>query len=262
MKPKHQVEYMKLTDLRELPGNPRQIRKEQFEKLKQSIQDNPDYFEARPLILSDRTGELVILAGNQRFKAAKALGMTEVPAVILDGLTEEREKEIIIRDNVNNGEWDMDALANAWDVDELKEWGLDDIKWDYLDDFEEIVENASKQTVKEYSGDTDYDMARFYREKINPEIVSKIEKEHDRGQVRDEIYDVLKTRATQCSIFNFDELIKFYRSKDATEAEKELLKRLYLVFITPKEAFEGGALEIDRVTGEIYDRSLTIKAVE
>ena len=125
MKPKHIVEYRKLSELKELPGNPRTIKKEQFEKLKKSIQDNQDYFEARPLILSDRTGELVILAGNQRYKAAKAIGLQQVPTVLLSGLTEEREKEIIIRDNVENGEWDFDELANAWNAADLLDWGVE-----------------------------------------------------------------------------------------------------------------------------------------
>ena len=120
----HKVEYRPIKDLRELPGNPRTISKSQFEKLKKSIADNADYFEARPLILSNRTGELVILAGNQRYKASKALGLTEVPTVLLENLTEEREREIIIRDNVENGEWDFDELANAWDPVELEEWGV------------------------------------------------------------------------------------------------------------------------------------------
>ena len=125
MKPNAQVEYRPIKDLKELPGNPRTIKKDQFEKLKQSIKDNADYFEARPIILSDRTGELVILAGNQRYKAAKALGLKEVPTILLPNLTEEREKEIIIRDNVENGDWDWDALANEWDADVLDSWGVD-----------------------------------------------------------------------------------------------------------------------------------------
>lgn len=140
MKPKAQVEYRKLTELKELPGNPRTIKKDQFEKLKQSIKDNADYFEARPIILSDRTGELVILAGNQRYKAAKAIGLLEVPTILLEGLTEEREKEIIIRDNVENGDWDWDALFNEWDTDKLQEWGVNNIKQSIQDE-KDITEN-------------------------------------------------------------------------------------------------------------------------
>lgn len=121
----HQVEYRAIKDLHELEGNPRIIKKDQFERLKKSIKDNPDYFEARPLILSDRTGELVILAGNQRYKAAKSLKLDEVPTVLLTGLSEEREREIIIRDNVELGDWDFETLANEWENDDLQDWGVD-----------------------------------------------------------------------------------------------------------------------------------------
>lgn len=140
MKPKAQVEYRPIAELKELPGNPRTIKKDQFEKLKQSIKDNADYFEARPIILSDRTGELVILAGNQRYKAAKAIGLKEVPTILLPNLSEEREKEIIIRDNVENGDWDWDALFNEWDTDKLQEWGVTNIKQSIQDE-KDITEN-------------------------------------------------------------------------------------------------------------------------
>ena len=46
MKPKAQVQYRPIADLKELPGNPRTIKKDQFEKLKQSIKDNADYNSA------------------------------------------------------------------------------------------------------------------------------------------------------------------------------------------------------------------------
>lgn len=142
MKPQAQIEYKPLSELKELPGNPRTIKKDQFEKLKKSIQDNPDYFEARPIILSDRTGENIILAGNQRYKAAKALKMKQVPTITLHGLTEEREREIVIRDNVNNGEWNVDMLANDWNPDDLIAWGVEipDIKAEI-----EIIEDEAPE---------------------------------------------------------------------------------------------------------------------
>lgn len=139
---KEQIQYRKLSDLRKLEGNPRTITGQDFERLCKSLKDNQDYFEARPLILSDRTGELVIIAGNQRYEAAKSIGMVEVPTFLIHGLDEEREREIIIRDNVNNGDWDTDALANDWDTTDLKEWGVD-VNWeaaadDLLEEDEEL----------------------------------------------------------------------------------------------------------------------------
>lgn len=108
---KNKVVYLPIEEVFEYTNNPRTIKKSDFERLVKSLKDNPDYFEARPLIVSNRTGKNIIIAGNQRAKAAMKLGLKEVPAVVLEGLTDERENEIMIRDNVNNGEWDFDLLA-------------------------------------------------------------------------------------------------------------------------------------------------------
>ena len=136
---KNVVKYMNTSDIKELVGNPRTITKEDFDRLKTSIKDNPEYFEARPLIVSDRTGEMVVIAGNQRLRAAKALGIEQVPAVVLHNLTEEKEKEIVIRDNVSNGRWDMDLLANNYDIGDLADWG---VAVNLKDDFEAASRTA------------------------------------------------------------------------------------------------------------------------
>lgn len=120
---KNKVKYMKLSELELLEHNPRSITKENMERLVNSIKNNKDYFEARPIICSNRTGKNVIIAGNQRLRAAKTLGMEEVPVVILENISKEKEQEIIIRDNVELGDWDYEILANEWDASELEEWG-------------------------------------------------------------------------------------------------------------------------------------------
>lgn len=130
----NKAEYLPLSELVKLENNPRTIKKADFEKLKESIKSNPDYFEARPIICSDRTGHNVILGGNQRYEAAKALGLVEVPVIVLHNLDEDREREIVIRDNVSNGDWDFDILANEWDEKKLQEWGVDNIKTSLKDE--------------------------------------------------------------------------------------------------------------------------------
>lgn len=140
-----EVIYRKLSEMKKLDGNPRKITQEQLDTLKQSIEKNKDYFEARPLILSNRTGELVIIAGNQRYEACKQLGIEECPTVLLEGLTEEREKEIIIRDNVSNGEWDEELLQD-WNVEDLADWGVDVSEMKF---FEEPVNEAKEDDFSE-----------------------------------------------------------------------------------------------------------------
>lgn len=133
---KNKVVYLPIDSIYTYERNPRTIKKADMDRLKKSIKDNPDYFEARPIIVSNRTGKNIIIAGNQRARAALELKMTEVPVVIMEGISEKRENEIMIRDNVNNGEWDFDMLANDFDIDDLQEWGVDEIK-----PFKEIVED-------------------------------------------------------------------------------------------------------------------------
>ena len=118
-------QFRKLEELTKLDNNPRFIETGDFKRLCKSLEDNPDYFYARPIILSDRTGELVIIAGNQRYEAARHIGYQEVPTYLLQDLSEEREKEICIRDNVNNGQWNYETLANEWDADLLVDWGIE-----------------------------------------------------------------------------------------------------------------------------------------
>lgn len=125
--PKFKVVYRPLSSLKQLENNPRYIKKEDFERLCASVQNNPELFEAQPIILSNRTGENVIIAGNQRYKAAIEVGLKEVPTILLEGLTEAKEREIVIRTNITNGRWDWDILSSEiWgSTQELADWGVD-----------------------------------------------------------------------------------------------------------------------------------------
>lgn len=142
------MKYRKLTELKKLPNNPRLIKDDQFKILCQSIESNKDYFEARPILLSNRTGELIIIGGNQRYAAAKHLKLKEVPTYLIEDLTEERERELIIRDNVSNGNWDMDLLANNFEIPDLENWGLD-LDWGIVEEEAEIVEDEAPEVKEE-----------------------------------------------------------------------------------------------------------------
>jgi hypothetical protein len=67
----------------------------------------------------------MVLGGNMRLKACIEAGLTDVPVIHANNLSEEKKKEFIVKDNVGYGEWDWDDLANNWDAQELTDWGLD-----------------------------------------------------------------------------------------------------------------------------------------
>ena len=104
------------------PNNPRIIKDDKFKKLVASIQEFPKMLEIRPIVVND---DMIVLGGNMRLKACIHAGLKEVSIIKVSDLTEQEQKQFIIKDNVSGGEWDWSMLANEWDAEELDAWGLD-----------------------------------------------------------------------------------------------------------------------------------------
>jgi DNA modification methylase len=111
-----------LSKIKANPNNPRVIKDDKFKKLVKSIQEFPKMMELRPIVVND---DMVVLGGNMRLKACKELGLKEVPVIKASDLTEDQQRQFIIKDNIGFGEWDWEMLANEWDAQELEDWGLD-----------------------------------------------------------------------------------------------------------------------------------------
>lgn len=113
-------------------------------------------FGFRVPIIIDK--ENVIVAGHTRYKASMELGLSEVPCIVADDLTEEQIKAFRIADN-KTGE------KASWDLDKLK-LELEDINFDMTDfgfgDFELSMliddmepEPYDEEKIKEYSQNSD-----------------------------------------------------------------------------------------------------------
>jgi len=116
------IEWVKTKDIIPNTGNPRIIKDDKFKKLVQSIKDFPEMLGIRPIVVNN---EMMILGGNMRLKAIQEIGLKEVPIIKAENLTEQQQREFLIKDNVGFGEWDWDALANDWEYKELVDWALD-----------------------------------------------------------------------------------------------------------------------------------------
>ncbi len=116
------IQIVKTKDIIANENNPRVIKDDKFRKLVQSIKDFPQMLNLRPIVVND---EMVVLGGNMRLRAVQEVGLKEVAIIKASDLTEEQQKEFIIKDNVGFGEWDWDVLANEWEPELLSEWGLD-----------------------------------------------------------------------------------------------------------------------------------------
>jgi hypothetical protein len=95
------------------------------------LRENPEMTEIREIVAYDNNGELVVIMGNMRLRALKELGEIETTVKILPTeTTVDKLKAYTIKDNVSFGEHDWDELANAWDAEQLNDWGVDVPNWE------------------------------------------------------------------------------------------------------------------------------------
>jgi hypothetical protein len=161
------------------PNNPRTIRDAKFELLCANISRYPKFLSIRPLVVESRKNP-IILAGNMRYRAIRELGYTEIPDTWVryaDELTPEERQAFMILDNVPFGEWDYEALANEWSVDQLQEWGLD-------------LPSITIETPKEETEDTD----------TVPSFKLEVTFKNEDDQIR--IYNYLSGKGYHCKIVN------------------------------------------------------------
>lgn len=105
-----QIQYVELQILKNAEYNPRKISQEDFESLKKSL---IEFGTVDPLIVNDAKGrENIVIGGNQRLLALMKLGHKTAPVVYITISDINREKELNIRLNRNQGEFDLDLLKN------------------------------------------------------------------------------------------------------------------------------------------------------
>lgn len=166
----------KITKVKSNPNNPRLIKDDKFHKLVNSIKEFPKMLEIRPIVVND---DMIVLGGNMRLKACKEAGLKEVPVIKASDLTEEEQRQFIIKDNVSGGEWDWEMLANEWNVEQLEDWGVDvwrapvEVDYSLLDDddldsqLNEMANGVKKAIQIEFEQEhyeEAYALVKFWRE--------------------------------------------------------------------------------------------------
>lgn len=115
-------EKRKVKDLKEWPRNPRRLTKDGLARLEQSIA-SVGYIE--PIAINT---DGTIIGGHGRKQALLKLKIDEVDVRVPEReLTEKEIEEANIRLNKNiAGEFNFDALANDFEIDDLLEWGFEE----------------------------------------------------------------------------------------------------------------------------------------
>lgn len=217
-----EIVYRPLSALKPNPKNPRKATRDAVANLAESIKENPQFFEARPILLSDRTGEFIIIGGERRSEAAKLLGMESVPTILLSGLTEAEEDEILIKDNTHAGVWDEKKLAR-WDKGTLQSWGAE----------------VREKKMTEILSDLQY-RPMYYEPKEAPQVSLMDCINFDKFNAKVEAIEAMKLPARTKQVLrwfcyrfikiDFERVADYYYF-NATDAEKRAIERLRLVLI-------------------------------
>lgn len=108
-------------------NNPRVISYDQLEDLKSSISGFPKMMRLRPIVFIRTASKKEVIGGNQRLKALRSLGYTEIPeewTKDATDLTPEEVERFLFTDNIPFGDWDEDLLKE-YDPVKFKEWSLE-----------------------------------------------------------------------------------------------------------------------------------------
>ena len=138
------VHDISIYDIKDYENNPRRISEEAVNVVASSIRE----FGFKQPIVIDKNN--VIVCGHTRVRAAKKLGIEEIPCIIADDLTPEQIKAFRLADNKTSelSAWDFDKLdleLEELNLDfDMVEFGFADSNEVDLDDFFTEAEQDSE----------------------------------------------------------------------------------------------------------------------
>lgn len=232
------VKQRNIEDVKPNPENPREITAENFAKLKRSITEFPEMLDTRPLVVNP---DGIVLGGNMRLRAVTDLGWKKVPVVEVDWDTA-RQKEFVIKDNIESGHWDWDVLANEWTASDLDDWGL--AVWQDPTEEESSEDEESPYTTKitAPSYETTQDTAPPLSSCHNKEKYSELLSEINAADIPEEVAEFMRFAAGRHIVFDYQNIAEYYAHADK-EVQK-LMERSALVIIDFDAAIKEGYVRL------------------
>lgn len=250
------VEIRPIKQIKTAKYNPRLISDQQLASLKASIER---FGFVDPVIVNDRTGTLV--GGHQRIKAAKDLGLKEVPVVSVN-LDEADEKALNVALNKISGEWDLDLLRGV--LEDVQAAGLDLSLTGFTDgELEAMLAGETGEGEGEGAKSVNYSRkveAPVYhptgpcpsvRELMDDEKCRELVREIEAADLPDDVRGFLLRAAERHVVFNFRNVAEFYAHQ--SPAIQTLMEASALVIIDYQQAVERGFVKLAEVFAAQYE---------
>jgi hypothetical protein len=242
--------------INQIHEHPQNVRQGDVGAIVESMKAHGQY---RPIVYQHSTGR--ILAGNHTYKAAKALGWTEIAAtpIVCD---DQQALRILLVDNRTNdlstydqgeliellkelSETDMELLGTGYDGDDLDQFIAD------LEGSVQPEENPYVQHAK---------IPQYEIQGNKPPISRLIDKaqaikllaEIDESDAPADVKDFLRVAATRHYVFDYAQIAEFYAH--AEPDVQRLMERSVLVIIDIDDAIANGYAKFNETIEELMRR--------
>jgi len=228
------VNQIKIQDIKPYGNNAKKHSKKQIEQVANSIKR---FGFVQPLVV-DKNNELII--GHCRLEASKKLGLTEVPVLKVEDLSEEEVKALRLADNkLNESEWDMALVLpelKALDTDLLKLTGFrEDL---VLNPDEERYTKKIVPPVYEPSSQKPL-LSELYQNLQETELLEKIKN----TPMEQEEAEFLREAVHRLTRFDYKKIADYYANTE-NEGLKAIMEDLALVIIDYDKAIELGYIKL------------------
>lgn len=236
------IEYVPIDSIKPYEKNAKLHPQEQVEQIKRSIRDNG---------MNDPIGVWhdTVVEGHGRLLACKELGMTEVPVIRLDHMTDEQRREYMLIHNqttMNSG-WDFEIL-NA-ELGDLVGFDAGFYGFDLLSEKEKDDDKYSKETkIPQYEPKEN---APEVSELINHGKVDALIQEINLANISEDEKEFLRIASYRHAIIDFDSVADYYAS--ASPKMQRLMEENALVLIDIDDAIANGFTTLSDGLDEIME---------
>lgn len=225
--------YKKIEEVLPYENNPRD-NDEAVDAVAESIQE---FGFKIPIVIS---GDNVVVAGHTRIKAAKKLGMKEVPCIIADDLNDEQVRAFRLADNKSaeiatwNEEKLEQELAQIMSID-MSLFGFDGEESDFADEVTDDKYTFNTNIPQyEITGEQPT-IDEMLDEEKSKQLISEIEQAEG---ITEEERRFLIQAARRHNVFNYRNIAEYYAH--ATPEMQRLMEKSALVIIDMDNAIANG----------------------
>lgn len=191
----------------------------------------------QPIVIDEHN---VVICGHTRLKAAKKLGLKQVPCIVAEGLTDAEIKAYRIADNkvAELAEWDDDLLQGELEQLEdfdMTQFGMEELDGQLLD--EDKYESKGQTPIYEITSECPR-VSELYDKSKTQDLLLSID---NLESADEETKDFLRETAKRFTVFNFAKIAEFYAHQGAEI--QSVMEKLALVIVDYNKAIENGFAE-------------------